>query len=156
MKFLCVSCDEQMNLTKTAGPEEDAISAFFACPLCGHEIAMLTNSMETQLVKSLDVKIGKAKMAETPMSVVRSSLEGVPESQPVSSSGGKCPFTGAVKEAYAAAELVWTDAALQRLERVPEFVRPMVKRGIEQHARDIGVSEITEQLMAEVRTTFGM
>jgi len=154
MKFLCVSCDEQMHLKETLKPDNEAISAVFACPSCGHEFAMLTNSMETQLVKSLDVKIGKTSDSAAPMSVVRSSLEG--SSETPQSAGGKCPFTGAVKEAFAESEPKWTAGALERLERIPSFVRPMVKRGIEQHAKDVGAAEITEELMAEVRTTFGM
>lgn len=156
MKFLCVSCDEQMRLTETLAPENDAISAIFSCPSCGNQVAMLTNSMETQLVKSLDVKIGRGTEERAPMSVVRSSLEGAAEPGSPSSGGGKCPFTGAVNEAYSTSEPSWTAAALERLERIPSFVRPMVKRGIEQHARDSGLSEITEEVMAEVRSTFGM
>ena len=157
MKFLCVSCDRQMKLTETLGPDEDAISAVFSCPECGHQVAMLTNSMETQLVKSLDVKIGRGVESRAPMSVVRTSLEGASETAPEAAAGGKCPFTGAVKEAYAAAEqVVWTEGARERLERIPELVRPIVKRGIEQHARDQGIAKITEEVMAEVRTTFGM
>ncbi|HUF10866.1 MAG TPA: PCP reductase family protein [Rhodothermales bacterium] len=157
MKFLCVSCDRQMKLTETLGPDEDAISAIFSCPECGHQVAMLTNSMETQLVKSLDVKIGRGAELRGPMSVVRTSLLDAPETVSEGSAGGKCPFTGAVKEAFAAGEdVVWTEAARERLERIPEFVRPMVKRGIEQHARDQGIARITEEVMADVRTTLGM
>lgn len=156
MKFLCISCDQQMQLTETLGPDDDAISAVFACPACGHQVAMLTNSMETQLVKSLDVKIGRSDASRSPMSVVRSSLEGAAAPDTETSSGGKCPFTGAVKDAFAATEIVWTDGARERLERIPDFVRPMVKRGVEQHARDQGITRITEEVMAEVRSTFGM
>lgn len=156
MKFLCVTCDEQMRLAETLGPEGDAVSAVFECPECGHRIAMLTNSMETQLVKSLDVKIGRSAESRAPMSVVRGSLEGASETSQPASSGGKCPFTGAVKEAYASSEVTWTDSALARLERIPSFVRPMVRRGIEDHAREHGIREITEEVLSEVRTTFGM
>lgn len=156
MKFLCITCDEQMRLTETLSPEQDAVSAVFTCPKCGHQIAMLTNSMETQLVKSLDVRIGGSATRHEPMSVVRSSLEGASESPQSSASGGKCPFTGAVKEAVASDAMVWTDGALQRLERVPPFIRPMVRRGIEDHAREQGLREITEEVMADVRSTFGM
>ncbi|MGA7306502.1 MAG: PCP reductase family protein [Rhodothermales bacterium] len=157
MKFLCVTCDEQMRLTETLGPDNDAVSAIFECPECGNRIAMLTNSMETQLVKSLDVKIGRSAESREPMSVVRASLEGAVAPQEGSTAGGsKCPFTGAVKEALASGDIAWTDGALERLERIPSFVRPMVKRGIEDHAREQGIREINEEVMAEVRTTFGM
>jgi len=43
--------------------------------------------------------------------------------------------------------LAWSAAALARLARVPEMVRPMVRRRIEDAARDGGASEITLDLV---------
>jgi radical SAM protein with 4Fe4S-binding SPASM domain len=45
----------------------------------------------------------------------------------------------------------WTEAAWMRLERVPPFVRPMVKRGVEAYALSRGLTTITPVLMLEVR-----
>jgi len=169
MKFLCVSCDEQMMLERTLAPENDAISAVFACPKCGSAFAMHTNSMETQLVRSLDIKIGKGGAEERmPMQSVRASLAGVKDldghvsaaAQSDSPSGGsKCPFSDVVTEAFEAEVAtgpVWTSAANERLDRVPSFIRPMVKRGIEDMARQKGYAEITEEVMQEVRGEIGM
>ena len=66
MKFLCVKCDEPMKLEKTAGPDRvGSLSVLYHCPKCSHQIAMLTNAFETQLVTSLGVKIGPDGAAVT-------------------------------------------------------------------------------------------
>jgi len=172
MKFLCVACDEHMKLERTLPPDDDAISAVFTCPNCGSAFAMHTNSMETQLVRSLDVKIGGSNGDRAPMQTVRGALEGakeIPGSElnaggpdleaGDSQDAGKCPFTGAVSEAFAAAGSTgpaWTEGAEARLDRVPSFIRPMVKKGIEDVAKQKGYSEITEDVMVEVREEIGM
>ena len=58
MKFLCLACDEAMRLASAAGPDEGSLTVTFGCPRCGHQVAMLTNPWETQLVKTLGVKVG--------------------------------------------------------------------------------------------------
>jgi hypothetical protein len=47
--------------------------------------------------------------------------------------------------------LRWTPEAEARLGRIPSFVRGVVVRRLEDYARARGVSEITAELMAEVR-----
>lgn len=170
MKFLCVACDEAMKLKETRGPDDGSLTVLFGCPRCGREIAMLTNAMETQMVRALNVKIGPNHSAESgaePMSTIRSWLaygEDLPTAPPDSATpqeretAGKCPFTGVLEEAYAkkADELEWTAEAEERLLRIPEFVRPMVKKSIEQHARDKGHTRIDAAVMDEVKGQFGM
>ena len=58
MKFLCLDCDQPMKLHSTEGPEEGSLSVTFRCPECGFRVAMLTNPFETQMVRSLGVKVG--------------------------------------------------------------------------------------------------
>jgi DNA-directed RNA polymerase subunit RPC12/RpoP len=58
MKFLCVACDQAMRLQAAAGPDEGSLTVTFACPACGHRIAMLTNPWETQLVRTLGGEVG--------------------------------------------------------------------------------------------------
>ena len=60
MKFLCIACDQAMRLSGTAGPDEGSLTVTFACPSCGHRVAMLTNPWETQMVRTLGVKVGGA------------------------------------------------------------------------------------------------
>lgn len=144
MKFLCISCDEPMKIQQAAPPDNGgSISAVFACPSCDHRIAMLTNAAETQLVQSLGVKIGPGEAAAA-------------EGATTEASG--CPFSGMVSEMQAAppSEIQWTATALERLDNIPEFVRPMAKQGIEHYAKTNGHPTIDDEVMEEARGRFGM
>ena len=46
---------------------------------------------------------------------------------------------------------VWDEAAQSRLSRIPYFLRAMVKKGVERHAREQGIAVITVELMEELR-----
>lgn len=105
MKFLCVSCDEPMALQDVRGPHEGSMSVIFGCPSCAWEVAMLTNSMETQMVRSLGVKIGGRTVPAEPMEMVRASLAppgdgastteapaAAPQNTPAPADDPKCPF----------------------------------------------------------------
>ncbi len=169
MKFLCVTCDEPMKLLETRGPDEGSMSIIYRCPSCQRDIAMLTNAMETQMVRSLGVKIGGRAVPAEPMEMLRSSLAEqrdevsapAPAAAPAEkTSGSKCPFTGVVTEAYAqqerAAGPVWTQEAQARIERIPSFIQSMVKKGVEDYAREQGYAEIDATVMDEVKGRFGM
>ena len=67
--------------------------------------------------------------------------------------GGE-PITFGDKTLYgtdAADTLEWTEAAKERLQLVPSFVRGQVSRRMEQVARERGLTQITSELMHEVR-----
>ena len=49
------------------------------------------------------------------------------------------------------AEIPWDHASQLRLSRIPYFLRAMVKKGVERHARENGISLITIELMEELR-----
>ncbi len=53
-------------------------------------------------------------------------------------------------------QLTWTAEAETRLERVPEFMRPMVKKAIESHARARGLTEITADVVTDAKTGHGV
>src|SRR5207244_12571927 len=55
------------------------------------------------------------------------------------------------KEQAAASEIVWTEEALKRMERAPVFLRGMVKRLAEKKARELGYSEITEEILTQFK-----
>ncbi len=168
MKFLCVECDEAMSLEETRGPDKGSMSVIFACPSCGRKTAMLTNAMETQVVRSLGVKIGGRTIPSAPMEMIRGSL--VSDRRREVSPGGegghlsndaqdasKCPFTGLVNDAYRRDEAFpWSDAARARIERIPEYARRMVVKGVEEAAREQGLDEVTESVLDEVRGRLGM
>ena len=159
MKFLCVPCDSPMKLQTVGPPDRGSLSVVYACPECGYEMAMLTNAYETQVVQSLGVRIGPEGAAGT--------------AAKAGASGGGCPFTAMIagneatsehapagEPARVAAEapvpVRWTAAAEARLERVPAFVRPMARVGIEQYARDNGSLEVDEQILDAAKEFFGM
>lgn len=48
-------------------------------------------------------------------------------------------------------QIVWTDAALKRMERAPAFLRGMVKRLAEKKARELGYTEITEEILSQFK-----
>ncbi len=51
--------------------------------------------------------------------------------------------------------LVWDDEALEKLERVPVFVRKMVKGKIEKAALELGEERITVEFMDKVKSEKG-
>lgn len=135
MKFLCVPCDRPMKIDETR-EDRGSIAVTYGCPDCGYEFAMLTNPMETQVVSSLGIKIG---------------AEG-------STAGSKCPFTGVVQGMGQTTRddgIPWTPEALARMDRVPDFVKPMVKTGIEKFARDAGHSRVDEKVLEQAKSFLG-
>jgi len=173
MKFLCVTCDEALQHQGTAGPVEGVLTVRFGCPGCGWEMAMYMNPWETQSVRSLDVKIGGQSVPAEPMHMMRSSLsqrrEDMPQPVQMSGTGAeeapKCPFadvvaqafneTQAVAEPVAEAGPVWTVEAEKRVsERIPSFVLPMARMGIEKYARERGYREITPEILDEAKDVF--
>jgi hypothetical protein len=139
MKFLCVACDEPMKLSSTAAVDGGSLTVLFSCPTCAREVAMLTNPWETEVVQSLGVKIGPGGETQ----------------------GSRCPFSGVVREVEEAAArgeggLAWTATALERLQNIPEFVRPMARQGVEHYARSQGRTLVDEGVLDEARERFGM
>ena len=159
MKFLCVPCDEPMALREARGPFEETMSIVYGCPACGHSMAMLTNKMETQMVRSLGVKIGGRTHEAAPMEMLRSNLQGRREAVPSptpASPVSKCPFTGVVTEAFASEALEWTTEATARIARIPDFVRPMVCRNVEDYARKHGHSKVDADVMDAMKGQLGV
>ena len=154
MKFLCTECDEQLELKGTESTEGGTLALKYECPQCSWGVAMLTNPQETQVVASLGVEIGPGAGG------------------PLPAAASKCPISGvaarAMKEAGAAeaeappesvdpkAPPAWTPTAEERLGKIPFFVRPMAKSGIERFARERGYAEIDEAVLDEAKDHFGM
>ncbi|MFQ5613099.1 MAG: PCP reductase family protein [Anaerolineae bacterium] len=141
MKFLCCPCNEPMQLQKPGGAEDGSLYLGFRCPQCGHQVAMLTNAAETQLVRSLGVRIGGGKGQERPLAGLRSHLAGIrPEALAEEPSS----------------EPVWTEAAEERLAKHPRFVQPVIRRTCSDYARREGLPEITPEVMDAARRALGM
>jgi hypothetical protein len=161
MKFVCTECDEPMKFDQNGGLDEDgSMSATFRCPSCEWGVTLLINPQETQMVRSLGVKIGGATVPAQPMEMLQTHLAHPSESitETLSPPGVSCPFSAMVQDTLSTAqgELRWAVEAEQRLERAPSFVRAMVRRGIEEFAREQGYAEITPQVMDEARAHMGM
>src|SRR5216117_3308908 len=165
MKFLCLDCDEPMKLHSTAGPDEGSLTVTFRCPECGFRVAMLTNPFETQMVKSLGVKVGGASGPAQPFEHITSSMAGartdafegdVPTA--TDATGRGCPFGAMLNDAAGEADvaITWSPEAATRVERIPSFIRPMAKKAIERFAEAQGHPVITEAVMDEARGALGM
>jgi hypothetical protein len=137
MKFLCLACDEPMKLAESTPPADGAgLTATFRCPRCGHGIAMLTNTWETEVVGSLGVKLANGRASRCPLGAM---------------------VSGAKTEAAATDDgLTWTAGALARLERIPEMVRSMARDGVERFARDAGHGVVDEAVLEAARARLGV
>src|SRR5437660_1119341 len=167
MKFLCLDCDEPMKLLATEGPEDGSLAVTFRCPECGFRVAMLTNQFETQMVKSLGVKVGGRTEPAQPFEHLRASMAQAPDlggairdaTGPEAAAGGPgCPFAAmlAAPDAAAPARVLWSPDAAARVDRIPAFIRPMAKTAIERYAEGKGHPTITEAVMDEARAALGM
>ncbi|MCI0398767.1 MAG: hypothetical protein L0332_11570 [Chloroflexi bacterium] len=141
MKFLCNDCQRVMEFADNTVAEGGGSMAIrYICPNCGRSISMITNSGETQVVRSLGVTIGHETLAghPEPMSMIREALAGQKPAAP------------------AGPEPVWTESALKRLAAAPVFVQGMVRRLYSDYARQQGYQEITPAVMTEAREALGM
>ncbi|MBM4120088.1 MAG: PCP reductase family protein [Nitrospira sp.] len=50
--------------------------------------------------------------------------------------------------------IAWTQDAEQRLENIPDFIRPMARREIERIAKERGLASVTAQVMDEAKDKF--
>jgi hypothetical protein len=143
MKFVCNDCRQVMEFEDNQ-PSADggSMAISYRCPSCGRSIAMVTNTGETQMVRSLGVTIGHEALsaAPEPMTMIRSALAG----QAQTPAGADSP------------EPVWTETALKRLSAAPTFVQGMVRRLYTDYARQKGYAEITPAVMTEARNALGM
>ncbi len=146
MKFLCIDCDEQMDFQERAVPGDGTFAAAFSCPKCGRSVAMLANPMESQLVDALGVKIGGRTLTEQPLEQVRATLKGKDDA--FDEVDADSPVPGIAAQ--------WTPAAQERLDRVPNFVRGMVKKIYAEYARDHGIADITPAMMDQARSDLGL
>jgi TusA-related sulfurtransferase/DNA-directed RNA polymerase subunit RPC12/RpoP len=164
MKFVCMKCETFMLFQKVEKPGEESLGVMFECPQCGSRFSMVTNPGETALVSALGVKIGGRTTAPEPFELTRNTLKESVVNQTAPSatsastaSGGSCPFSSMLSSMQSgeALKVKWTEEALERMERIPEFVRPMVKGGIEAYAAKKGYQMITPAVVEESKAGIG-
>lgn len=141
MKFLCIECDQRMVFEDRQVPGDGTFGAAFRCPQCGRRIALLANPMETELVQALGVKVGGRTLEEQPLELVRNLMQGKDD---------------AFAEDRGPRTLAWSPEARARLDRVPGFVRGMVKKIYSEYAAKRGVAEITPAVMDQARRDLGL
>jgi hypothetical protein len=139
-----------MKLVEMAPPDRGALAIVYECPECAHRVAMLTNPLETQVVTSLGVQIGPGQgdISKCPFSGMVQEMTG-------GAAGASAAGTPAVVSGDKTA-IAWTSAALERLQKIPDFVRPMARSGIEKYAQDKGLAEIDEAVLDHAKDFFGM
>ncbi len=140
MRFLCVQCNEALTFVEARGPDEGSLTAVFRCPACWRDIAMITNPHETHIVQSLHVQLGGRTVPPEPLEAIRGSLR----------HSRKLGDSEATRD-----EVTWTQEATERIERIPDFVRGMVVKTVEDYARERGLSEITGDVVGEAKGLWG-
>ena len=143
MKFVCNECQRPMEFVDNTPSENGASLAIqYRCPACGRSISMVTNSGETQVVRSLGVTIGHEAISppHEPMALVRESLFGANPAAALPDGP----------------EPVWTASAEKRLAAAPVFVQGMIRRLYTDYARQNGYTQITPAIMSEAREALGM
>ena len=157
MKFLCVDCDERMDFADRQVPGDGTLAAVFECPSCGRAVGMLTNPMETQLVSSLGVKIGGRTVEQQPMEQTRGQVaSGRADAFDDAQDGRGGAQDDSDGGEQGAVTVEWTADAVDRLQRVPSFVRGMVRRIYTDWAKERGIAEITPEIMDEARSDLGL
>jgi hypothetical protein len=155
MKFVCRKCDTFMLFEKLESPAEASLGITFECPECGSRFSMVTNPGETSMVQALGVKIGGRTAPAEPMELTRETLKepAVAEAAPATasagtSSGGSCPFSSMISGMQQPGlQMEWSREALERMEKVPAFVKPMLQASVETYARNSGITLITPAVM---------
>jgi hypothetical protein len=111
-------------------------------------VALLTNPMETQLVSSLGVVIGGKTVPAQPLETVRTMVATGRDDAFEEGTGDGGRGTGTAP--------LWSGDAQERLARVPNFVRGMVKKIYVDYAKERGITEITPAIMDTARAELGL
>jgi hypothetical protein len=169
MKFVCRKCDTFMLFEKLESPAESSLGITFECPECESRFSMVTNAGETSMVQALGVKLGGRTAPAGPMELTRDTLKEPAAAAPTPATastspsagasanggtGGSCPFSAMISGMkQPASNLEWSREALERLERIPSFVKPMLQSTIETYATQHGITLITPAVMEASKNT---
>jgi hypothetical protein len=166
-----MNCETFMLFQKVEKPGEGSLGVEFLCPSCQARFSMVTNPGETQMVQALGVKIGGRTTAPEAFELTRGTLKegaecpipgaaamaaapAVSSATPAGTEGGSCPFSSMVASMGAGtgeqangSQLEWSAEALDRLAKIPDFVRPTVKMEVEAYARQVGETFVTQSML---------
>lgn len=161
--FGCPSCGSKFSMVTNPG-ETQMVSSLGvqlggrAQPAAPFEMTRGTLKGDTggsqQMADYLNEKIQGGQPAQEPTQTP--SPAEVSAEKSGENAGSGCPFSALVAEMglgtdapakEGGASLSWTHDAQERLERLPSFVKPMVKGSVEAYARKHGYSTVTLQVM---------
>ncbi len=158
--FGCPSCGARF--TMVTNPGETQMVSSLGVQLGGRTVAAQPFEMTRGGLRGEGE--GQAEMAnylkehygEKPAAAASAPAEGEKKT-------GGCPFSAVVAQmgltssgeakGGATSEFEWTPDALERMEKTPSFVRPMIKGGIEAYARKHGFKKITLQVMDDSKNS---
>lgn len=161
--FGCPSCGAKFSMVTNPGETQMVSSLGVQLggrtqPAAPFEMTRGTLKGETggsqQMSEYLNEKIqGGQPTHKTPQAP---STAGATPGESNENTAGGCPFSALVAEMglgtdsqakESGSALTWTPDAEERLERLPSFVKPMVKGSVEAYARKHGYSTVTLQVM---------
>ena len=137
MKTLCCACNDYMEYENHESVGEGSVGIMFKCAKCSVRVQLIINAGETMLVHAMGVKVGNSEIGYEPLELTRSTLV---------EDGEGAERTPSIE---------WSPGARERINRIPQFVRPTAVRSIEDYALQSGRTEITEQVLDEYKATEG-
>ena len=150
--FGCPSCGARF--TMVTNPGETQMVSSLGVQLGGRAVAAEPFEMTRGGLRGEDA--GQAEMADYLKEHYSEKTAPMPTASDASPTTSGCPFSAVVAQmglgsgadaTGAVTEFEWSPDALERLDKTPSFVRPMVKGGIEAYARKQGYKKITLQVM---------
>ncbi len=108
------------------------------------------------------IQAGQPASAKASADTPASAQASAEKPDDASAKSGGCPFSAMVAEmgltssesktgGSSSSEFTWTPDAMERLEKLPSFVKPMVQSSIETFARKNGFTTITLQVMDDAK-----
>jgi hypothetical protein len=162
VEFLCPTCKARFSMVTNPG-ETQMVQAL------GVKIGGRTTAPEPFELTRGTLKEG----AECPIPGAAAMAAPAPAASSATTSesgGGSCPFSSMVasmgmgagngepangSQPVGSARLEWSAEALERLAKIPDFVRPTVKMEVEAYARQAGETFVTQAMVDKYKTASG-
>jgi len=153
--FACPTCE--LKVAMVTNPGETAMVQALGVKLGGRTAPAAPMELTRGSLKDTAETTEKVPSPAAQQEMLKSATA---DSEGSGAAAGTCPFSsmvaqmpggGSAAEAAsppkASVALSWSKEAEDRLERVPSFMRPMIKMGVESYARKNSLSTITPEIM---------
>jgi hypothetical protein len=172
--FGCPSCGAKFSMV--TNPGETQMVASLGVKLGGRTVEaepfeMTRGTLKTeaqagagQMTAYLNEKIQGGQPVAPPATATASASTSPAAAGSGETKSSGCPFSAMVAQmgltstgagAATTSEFTWTAEATERLEKLPSFVKPMVQSSIEAHARKLGITKISLQVMDDAKNDSG-